>query len=60
MYDVCKKRILNVDRVKVFILDEADVMLNQENQMGRDVASVRKLLPAQCQVLFFSATYEMI
>jgi len=46
-----------VDKVKVFVLDEADVMLDQENQMGRDVASVRKWLPAECQVLFFSATY---
>ncbi|CAD7936202.1 unnamed protein product [Amoebophrya sp. A120] len=57
IYDVTKKRILNVDRVKVFILDEADVMLDQENQMGRDVASVRKWLSPDCQVLFFSATY---
>eukprot|EP00392_Amoebophrya_sp_AT5.2_P000834 g836.t1 len=57
IYDVVKKRILNVDKIRVFILDEADVMLDQENQMGRDVASVRKWLPTEAQVLFFSATY---
>jgi len=46
-----------VDQMKVFVLDEADVMLNQENQMGKDVSNTRKALPQSVQVLFFSATY---
>ena len=57
MDDLVKKRILNVDKVKCFILDEADVMLNQDNQMGRQVSNVRKLLKRDVQVLFFSATW---
>ncbi|CAD7940190.1 unnamed protein product [Amoebophrya sp. A25] len=58
VFDLVKKRILNVDRVKVFVLDEADVMLNEENTgMGAQVAGVRKFLPKNIQVLFFSATF---
>ena len=57
VYDVVKKKILDVSQMKVFVLDEADVMLNQENQMGKDVSNTRKALPSTCQVLFFSAPY---
>merc|ERR1719265_2955623 len=32
-------------------------MLNQDNQMGRQVSNVRRMLPRDVQVLFFSATW---
>mmetsp|Transcript_87255 Transcript_87255/g.154589 ORF Transcript_87255/g.154589 Transcript_87255/m.154589 type:complete len:498 (+) Transcript_87255:60-1553(+) len=57
MMDMVKKRIIDVSMVRVFVLDEADMMLNQENQMGPQVTQVRRFLPADIQVLFFSATY---
>eukprot|EP00397_Hematodinium_sp_SG-2012_P023963 GEMP01024940.1.p1 GENE.GEMP01024940.1~~GEMP01024940.1.p1 ORF type:complete len:473 (+),score=83.43 GEMP01024940.1:122-1540(+) len=56
--DLCKKRFVKFDRVKIFVLDEADVMLNQENQMGPQVAQIRRnFLPTELQVLLFSATF---
>lgn len=55
--DMCKKRIIDVSSVRVFVLDEADMMLDQENQMGPQVTQIRRFLPADIQVLFFSATY---
>ena len=39
-----KTRVLNSDKVKIFILDEADVLLNIESNMGRDVIAIRKML----------------
>lgn len=56
MKNMVAKRILNCDQVRIFVLDEADVMLDQETSMGQEVATVRKFLPPECQVLFFSAT----
>lgn len=52
-----KKRWVKVDDVKVFVLDEADVMLNQDNQMGPQVNMVRRFLPSELQTLLFSATF---
>jgi ATP-dependent RNA helicase DDX19/DBP5 len=57
MFNMMKKGILNTNNVKVMVLDEADAMLNQESQMGRDVSQCRRHLPTKLQVLFFSATY---
>lgn len=55
--DMAKKRIVDVSTVKVFVLDEADMMLDQENNMGPQVTQIRRLMPNEVQVLFFSATY---
>lgn len=57
VFNMVKTRVLNVDKVKCFVLDEADVMLNLENQMGQHVSNTRKFLPKELQILFFSATY---
>lgn len=57
MMDMCKKRFVYVKELKVLVLDEADVMLDQENFMGTHVMDVRKHLPQDIQILFFSATY---
>lgn len=42
----------------MFVLDEADVMISTENNMGVQVASIRQLLSQSVQVLLFSATYS--
>mmetsp|Transcript_158995 Transcript_158995/g.289967 ORF Transcript_158995/g.289967 Transcript_158995/m.289967 type:complete len:498 (-) Transcript_158995:106-1599(-) len=55
--DLAKKNILDMSNIKVFVLDEADMMLDQENQMGPQVTQIRRFLPPEVQVLFFSATY---
>lgn len=55
--DLVKKGVVDLSNICVFVLDEADMMLDQENQMGSQVQTVRSFMPKDCQVLFFSATY---
>lgn len=54
LLDLIQQRHLNLSGVEVFVLDEADRMLD----MGfiNDINKVLKLLPSQRQNLFFSAT----
>lgn len=54
LLDLIEQRYLNLSRIEVFVLDEADRMLD----MGfiHDIRKVLKLLPAKRQNLFFSAT----
>jgi len=56
LLDICK-RTLDARTVSIFVLDEADMMLDSSNAMGPQVLQIRKLLPEKLQVLFFSATY---
>jgi len=55
--EYCKKRWIKVDLIKCMVLDEADVMLNQDNQMGPQVNMVRRFLPTDLQTILFSATF---
>jgi ATP-dependent RNA helicase RhlE len=54
LLDLMQQRALHLDRVEVFVLDEADRMLD----MGfiHDIKKVVAKLPAKRQTLFFSAT----
>jgi ATP-dependent RNA helicase RhlE len=54
LLDLIEQRHLKLDRVEIFVLDEADRMLD----MGfmRDIKRIVPLLPAQRHNLFFSAT----
>jgi ATP-dependent RNA helicase RhlE len=54
LLDLCQQRIVHLGRLDVFVLDEADRMLD----MGfvHDVRRVIALLPSKRQTLFFSAT----
>src|SRR6186713_1473032 len=56
LLDLCEQRAVSLSEVQIFILDEADRMLD----MGfiRDIKRVLKLLPQQRQNLMFSATYS--
>jgi ATP-dependent RNA helicase RhlE len=56
LLDLCEQRAVSLADVQIFILDEADRMLD----MGfiRDIKRVLKMLPAQRQNLMFSATYS--
>jgi ATP-dependent RNA helicase RhlE len=54
LLDLIGQGIISLDSIKLFVLDEADRMLD----MGfiNDIRKLLKLLPAQRQSLFFSAT----
>ncbi len=56
LLDLCEQRAVSLADVQVFVLDEADRMLD----MGfiHDIKRVLKLLPQQRQNLMFSATYS--
>jgi ATP-dependent RNA helicase DDX19/DBP5 len=56
--ELLRKKIIDGKSVNMFILDEADVMISTENNMGIQVASIRTLLSPKVQVLLFSATYS--
>lgn len=54
------KGYINGSRVKILVVDEADVMVSKESRkkgLGVDTLSIRGKLSPQCQILFFSATY---
>ena len=52
------RRYLNLSKVKVFVVDEADEMVSLKNkQLGKATLDIRNMLPPSCQVLLFSATY---
>ena len=44
-------------KIKVFVLDEADVMIDTQGFKDMSV-KIYKSLPTTCQVLLFSATYD--
>ncbi len=54
LLDLCSQKLLDLSKVEIFVLDEADRMLD----MGfiHDVRKVIALLPKQKQTMFFSAT----
>lgn len=51
------KGLINLENVKVFVLDEADVMLDKEG-MGMQSMRLRKSCAEECQMLLFSATFS--
>jgi ATP-dependent RNA helicase RhlE len=56
LLDLCEQRAVSLSEVQIFVLDEADRMLD----MGfiHDIKRVLKMLPQQRQNLMFSATYS--
>jgi len=56
LLDLCEQRAVSLAEVQIFVLDEADRMLD----MGfiRDIKRILKMLPQQRQNLMFSATYS--
>ena len=41
----------------MFVLDEADVMIDQQGQQDQTVR-IQRFLPKDCQMVLFSATYN--
>ncbi len=54
LLDLIDQGIINLDRIEIFVLDEADRMLD----MGfiHDIRKVLKLIPNNCHTMLFSAT----
>lgn len=51
-----KKRYINAKTVKVFVLDEADNMVEEGGHRANSL-QIKKVMPKTCQCLFFSATF---
>ena len=49
--DLSKKKILDLRDVRCLVLDEADVMLSEENQMGSQIHTVKQFLPEEPQAV---------
>ncbi|KAK6455114.1 RNA helicase required for poly mRNA export [Scheffersomyces xylosifermentans] len=54
--DLIKRRKINVSKVKVFVLDEADNMLDAQG-LGDQCVRVKRTLPTTTQLVLFSATF---
>lgn len=53
---LAKTRQLDFSKIKVYVLDEADNMLDAQG-MGDQSLRVKRLLPKECQLVLFSATF---
>jgi superfamily II DNA/RNA helicase len=51
-----KRRIINTKTIKVFVLDEADNMVDEGGHRANSLL-IKKAMPKTCQSLFFSATF---
>ncbi|XP_069802508.1 ATP-dependent RNA helicase DDX25 isoform X2 [Dendropsophus ebraccatus] len=52
-----KLKVIDVQNIKVFVLDEADVMIGIQGHSDHSVR-VKRAMPSHCQMLLFSATFE--
>lgn len=56
LLDMIRKKRVSVGSVKVFVLDEADNMLDQQG-LGDQCSRIKKFLPKTTQLVLFSATF---
>ncbi|KAI0701898.1 DEAD-domain-containing protein [Cerioporus squamosus] len=57
MTDLIRRKVIDVSAVKVFVLDEADNMLDKDG-LGEQTLRVKNMLPKnQVQIILFSATF---
>lgn len=56
MYDLIRRKQLSTQNLRVFVLDEADNMLDQQG-LGEQCIRVKQLIPPTTQVVLFSATF---
>ncbi|GIX65893.1 DEAD/DEAH box helicase [Babesia caballi] len=53
-----RKRSINFFNTKMIVMDEADELINQENNMGPQVMQIRLSFRRPVQILLFSATFS--
>ncbi|EUD69331.1 adenosinetriphosphatase [Plasmodium inui San Antonio 1] len=56
--DLLKRKFVDTKNVSIFVLDEADDLIDIKNNMSSQVESIKRFLPKRCQILLFSATYN--
>uniref|UniRef100_A0A8C9H6S9 RNA helicase n=1 Tax=Piliocolobus tephrosceles TaxID=591936 RepID=A0A8C9H6S9_9PRIM len=56
--DFFKRRYIDSENIKIFVLDEADDLIDIKNNMSSQVEAIKKFIPRTCQMLLFSATYN--
>ncbi|XP_035753382.1 ATP-dependent RNA helicase DDX25 [Egretta garzetta] len=58
MLDWCfKRRVVDVRKITLFVLDEADIMIDTQGLSCQSIR-VQRALPKGCQMLLFSATFK--
>ncbi|KAG0346210.1 RNA helicase required for poly(A+) mRNA export [Podila humilis] len=57
VFSLMAHRCINKDAVRMFVLDEADYMLDLQN-LGDQSMKVKRVLPSHVQVVLFSATWD--
>lgn len=55
-FDLIKKKSIDTKNIRVFVLDEADNMLDQQG-LGEQSIRVKNTMPKTCQLVLFSATF---
>ncbi|ODQ81037.1 hypothetical protein BABINDRAFT_165757 [Babjeviella inositovora NRRL Y-12698] len=56
--DMIRRKQIDVSKLRVFVLDEADSMLDQQG-LADQCVRVKRLLPKQTQLVLFSATFPV-
>lgn len=54
--DLIRRKLINLSQVKIFVLDEADNMLDKQG-LGDQCIRAKKFLPKAVQLVLFSATF---
>ncbi|KAF6839574.1 DEAD/DEAH box helicase [Colletotrichum plurivorum] len=54
--DIIRRRQLDVSKLRLLVIDEADNMLDQQG-LGEQCVRVKNMLPRDIQILLFSATF---
>ncbi|XP_067946892.1 ATP-dependent RNA helicase DDX19A-like [Watersipora subatra] len=58
LLDWCLRfKAIDMQKIRVFVLDEADVMISQQGHQDQSIR-LRRALSRDCQLLLFSATYD--
>ncbi|NXL68527.1 DDX25 helicase, partial [Chordeiles acutipennis] len=58
MLDWCfKHRVINLAKINLFVLDEADIMMDTQGLSCQSIR-IQRALPQNCQMLLFSATFK--
>ncbi|XP_032140917.1 ATP-dependent RNA helicase DDX25 isoform X2 [Cebus imitator] len=52
-----KRKLIDLTKIRVFVLDEADVMIDTQGFSDHSIR-IQRALPPECQMLLFSATFE--
>ncbi|KAF9437743.1 RNA helicase required for poly(A+) mRNA export [Entomortierella beljakovae] len=54
--DLIKRRVIDPKNIRLYVLDEADNMLDLQN-LGEQSQQLKRFLPRDCQIVLFSATW---